>query len=80
MHSGIDYEFRTTVVDEMHETDDFEEIGKMIEGAKRYFLQCFTDRETVPFSGLSAPSKEKLEACAARISGHVESVQIRGVD
>lgn len=80
MHSGIEYEFRTTVVDELHETDDFEEIGKMIEGAKRYFLQCFADRETVPFSGLSAPSKEKLEACAARISGHVESVQIRGVD
>ena len=80
MGSGTDYEFRTTVVKEFHEQRDFEEIGKMIEGAKRYFLQCFTDRETVPFSGLSAPSKEKLEACAARISGHVESVQIRGVD
>ncbi len=80
MNAGIDYEFRTTVVDELHETDDFEEIGKMIEGAKRYFLQCFTDRETVPFSGLSAPSGEKLKACAARISGYVENVQIRGVD
>ena len=78
--SGIDYEFRTTVVDELHEVEDFEAIGKWIEGAKRYFLQCFTDRDTVPFGGLSAPSKEKLEACAAAVSGYVTDVQIRGVD
>lgn len=78
--SGIDYEFRTTVVDELHEVEDFEAIGKWIEGAKRYFLQCFTDRDTVPFGGLSAPSKEKLEACAAVAAGYVADVQIRGVD
>ena len=62
------------------EVEDFEAIGKWIEGAKRYFLQCFTDRDTVPFGGLSAPSKEKLEACAAAVSGYVTDVQIRGVD
>ena len=78
--SGIDYEFRTTVVDELHEVEDFEAIGKWIEGAKRYFLQCFTDRDTVPFGGLSAPSKEKLEACAAAAARYVTEVQIRGVD
>ena len=72
--AGIDYEFRTTVVDELHEVEDFEAIGKWIEGAKRYFLQCFTDRDTVPFGGLSAPSKEKLEACAAAVSGYVTDV------
>ena len=55
--------------------EDFDEIGKWIEGAKRYFLQCFTDRDTVPFEGLSAPSKEKLEACAAAVSRYVGRVQ-----
>ena len=78
--SGVDYEFRTTVVHEFHEDADFEEIGQMISGAKHYFLQCFTDRDTVPFEGLSAPSKEKLEACAAVVSKYVKDVQIRGVD
>ena len=78
--SGTDYEFRTTVVDELHEAADFEEIGKMIEGAERYFLQCFTDRDTVPFGGLSAPSRQKLEDCARAVSGYVRAVQIRGVD
>ena len=80
MASGIDYEFRTTVVDELHEVQDFDEIGKWIAGARRYFLQCFTDRDTVPFGGLSAPSKEKLSACAERVRAYVQDVQIRGVD
>ena len=79
-NAGIEYEFRTTVVDELHEAGDFEEIGRWIEGARHYFLQCFTDRDTVPFEGLSAPSKEKLEACAAVVSKYVKDVQIRGVD
>ena len=79
-NSGSDYEFRTTVVDQLHEAADFEEIGKWIEGAKHYFLQCFTDRDTVPYGGLSAPSKEKLKACAERAGEYVKDVQIRGVD
>ena len=40
-NSGIDYEFRTTVLKSQLKLDDFEEIGKMINGAKRYYLQKF---------------------------------------
>ena len=80
MDGGTDYEFRTTVVNELHETEDFEEIGRWIKGAKRYFLQCFADRDTVPYAGLSAPSKAKLEACAAIARRYIEDVQIRGID
>ena len=32
------------------------------------------------FEGLSAPSKEKLQACAAAVSRYVREVSIRGVD
>ena len=59
---------------------DFEGIGKWIEGAEHYFLQCVTDRDTVPFEGLSAPSKEKLEACADVVRKYVRDVQVRGVE
>ncbi|MDO4802119.1 MAG: anaerobic ribonucleoside-triphosphate reductase activating protein, partial [Prevotellaceae bacterium] len=55
MGSGIEYEFRTTVVEQLHDNDSFKGIGTLIEGADRYFLQKFTDRDTVPFEGLSAP-------------------------
>ena len=80
LSSGIDFEFRTTVVDELHEVRDFEEIGRWIRGAEKYFLQCFTDRDTVPFAGLSAPSAEKLRACRAAAEPFVKAVSIRGVD
>lgn len=80
MASGTDYEFRTTVVEELHREEDFEKIGALIKGAKRYFLQCFTDRDTVPYAGLSAPSKAKLEACAAIVRRYVDDVSIRGVE
>ena len=61
MNGDTDYEFRTTVVSELHENSDFEKIGEMIKGAKRYFLQRFTDRETVPFGNLSAPSFDEMK-------------------
>lgn len=75
-----DYEFRTTIVNELHTAKDFEAIAEWIAGAKRYFLQCFTDRDEVPFAGLSAPSKEQLETYAAIARCTIDDVQIRGVD
>ncbi len=75
-----DYEFRTTVVKEFHEASDFEEIGKLILGAKRYFLQCFTDRDSVPFEGLHAPSREELQSYAEIAHRYVPDTFIRGID
>ena len=80
MHGGIEYEFRTTVVDEFHEADDFEAIGAWIAGAQHYFLQAFTDRDSVPFGNLHAPSAEKLREYAAIARRHVPDTRLRGVD
>ena len=80
MNSGADYEFRTTVVSEFHEDSDFEEIGKRISGARRYFLQCFTDRDTVPFEGFSEPSFEALTRYADIVRKYVPCTEIRGTD
>ena len=77
---STDYEFRTTVVKEFHTEEDFEEIGKMIRGAKRYFLQKFTDRDTVPFGGLSAPEPEQMETFAAIVRRYVPDTFLRGVE
>ncbi len=41
--SGLDYEFRTTVVPGIHTEEDFEAIGKWIRGTKHYYLQPFRD-------------------------------------
>ena len=80
MTSAPDYEFRTTVVRELHEASDFHAIGKMIEGARRYFLQSFTDRDSVPFAGLSAPTPDELRAFADIARTYVPATEVRGVD
>lgn len=41
MNSNIDYEFRTTFMPYFHNIDDFTQIGLLIKGAKKYFLQKF---------------------------------------
>ena len=80
MGGDTDYEFRTTVVREFHEEDDLRQIGGMIAGAKRYFLQSFTDRDTVPFGGFSAPDRQTLEKYAAAAREYVPNTGLRGVD
>ena len=58
---NIPYEFRTTVVRELHKTDDFHNIGQRFIGARKYFLQTFKNNEDVLVRGLSSYSKEKME-------------------
>ena len=77
---SFDYEFRTTVVKELHEAADFEEIGQMIRGARHYFLQSFTDRDTVPFGGFSAHTPEDLRRFAEIVRKYADDVQLRGVE
>ena len=80
MNGSCEYEFRTTVVRELHEENDFYEIGKMIAGAPRYFLQSFTDRDEVHFEGFHAPDADDLKLYKKIVSQYVADVQIRGSD
>ena len=43
----IDHEFRTTIVRTQLEPQDFEAIGEMVDGAKRFALQYFVPGNTV---------------------------------
>jgi len=47
INSGIDYEFRTTVVKSQLSESDFIKIGEMIKGAKFYALQKFIPTKTL---------------------------------
>ena len=79
MESGVEHEFRTTVVREFHESRDFEEIGAWIRGAQRYFLQSFTGGDMVPDRTLSSPEPAKLQEFRGIISPYVKQVEIRGL-
>ena len=80
MNGKAEYEFRTTVVKEFHEAADFHAIGRLIKGADRYYLQSFTDRDTVPFGNLTSPSKPDLLEYLEIAREYVPNTLLRGVD
>lgn len=79
MVCGIDYEFRTTVVAELHSDADFEAMGRWIRGAKRWYLQNFVDSGGLVASGMSAAPKADMERWAVAARRFVENVEIRGI-
>lgn len=80
MSSGIDYEFRTTVVSGLHTVDDIREIALEIKGAKRYFIQNFVDSGNVLASGLSPLQPDELVEMKNAASEILLNVKIRGTD
>ncbi len=78
--SDISFEFRTTVVKELHEDRDFEEIGEFIKGAPRYFLQCFKDSGDIIADGMSAPSEGDMKRYLSIIKKYIPSAKLRGID
>ena len=80
MEGRTDYEFRTTTVAELHDAESFREIGAWIRGAERYFLQKFTDRDTVPFGGFHAPEDDRMREYLAVAREYVPTAALRGVE
>ncbi len=82
----LDYEFRTTVVQQLHSTASVEAMGKwvcnVLQGTKpkHWYLQSYVDRESVLTSGLSAPSKEKMVDFARVLAPYANAVNLRGID
>lgn len=80
LEDHVDYEFRTTVVKEFHELEDFKKIGAWIKGAKRYYLQNFEDHDGVIQRGLHSHNKETLIKMKDLMKQYVLEVHIRGVE
>ncbi len=80
-NSKIDYEFRTTLIKWMHTNEDVIEISKLINWAKKYFLQNFKWGSTLDedFSGTSF-SREELHDFEKVCKKYVENVYIREYD
>lgn len=84
LSDAVAYEFRTTVVAQLHDDASILEMGawlsSLLPGKKpaQLFLQKFVDRDTVIFSGLSAPDEEQMKGFVSLLAPFVEKVAIRG--
>ncbi len=75
----IPYEFRTTVVAELHEEADFRDIGLWLQGAKQYFLQGYVDSGDILTEGLHAASRTDMEHYLAIAREYIPHTQLRGI-
>ncbi len=78
-NSGIDYEFRTTVVPHLHKKQDILEIAKVLSGAKKYYLQNFRPEKNIDsnFEKIKPYSNDFLLDIVKAISPFFETCQIR---
>ena len=77
--SGVEYEFRTTVVSPLHRPEDFGELAKLVEGSPRYFLQNFVDSgDLVAGDGMKELTKEEISAALANAKKIIPQAKIRG--
>jgi pyruvate formate lyase activating enzyme len=79
--SGIDHEFRTTIVPRYHDADSIEKMAREIKGAKKWALQQFVPanadseelKEEIPYTG------DQLKEMTEKAKGMVERVVLRGI-
>lgn len=80
MAGKISYEFRTTLVRELHEQADMEAIGTWLKGAKAYYLQGFRDSGDLICPGLSGFEAQEMEAYCNILRHYIPNAQVRGVE
>lgn len=81
MQSGINYEFRTTVIKSQLSFKDFENIGRLINGAEKYYLQKFVPSKILDKELMSEKtySDAEFEHIKDILSDYVKDVFVRGL-
>ena len=77
--SGIEHEFRTTIVKSLISSQDLIKIGQTIQGAQKYYLQKFIPSKLVDPALMKnkSYSQQELEKIAKKIKQWVEICEVR---
>lgn len=79
LSGAVDFEFRTTVVKQLHTVEDIERIAKEISPAKKYFIQNFVDSGNLIGQGLCAHDEQTLKEMLAAAQKQIPGAALRGV-
>lgn len=78
--SGLEFEFRTTVVRELHTAEDIGKIAQAVGPVKHFFIQNFVDSGDILKNGYSAHNEGTLKEFLAIAKNYSPNAQLRGVD
>ena len=85
LSDAVDYEFRTTVIRELHQKEDLLALAKWIVGARRYFLQEFVDTGNLiqdvqaQYGGAAFPGEDSGEDKALRCFHAYSEAEMRAL-
>ncbi len=79
IHSGIPFEFRTTLVKSVHTEDDIRSIGRWIGGDHPYFLQNFVDSGDLIDPASVGFTPDEMAQLAAVARKYLPHAQVRGL-
>lgn len=79
INKAPDYEFRTTVVRELHDKSDLENIAKKLANAKKYFIQKYVDSGDILASGYSAYEDSEMLQMLEAVRAVLPVAALRGV-
>jgi pyruvate formate lyase activating enzyme len=79
--SGIDYEFRTTVVPRLIKKEDIKKIGQWLKGSKKYCIQQFRPDKTLDksFENEKPYTPDELKQLAKEVKPYFKEVCVRGI-
>ena len=79
-NSGINFEFRTTLVSKFHTLEDIEKIGKWLKGSPTFYLQKFEDKGGCIQDGLKEVPKEEALKMQTILKQYINSVELRNYE
>lgn len=83
MEGRVEYEFRTTVVRELHMLEDMVKIGEWIRGCRAYFLQKFQNQGNNICEGYHTPDEgtlREMHHILSQMTRMEGRVYLRGID
>ena len=77
-NSGVEYEFRTTLIKEFHTKEDMYEMGKLLEGHPNLYLQKFQISDGVINKNLHPVDEDLANSFVDILSQYIDNVELRG--
>lgn len=79
MADVVPYEFRTTMVRELHTAEDMLALAQWIQGSEKYYIQSFVHSDDVLAKDLSGYSEKELRNLLQSILPFLPSAELRGI-
>ena len=78
MNSNLGYEFRTTLVKELHNEESIKNIASLIKGANKYYLQKFILRDSCLNQSFTEVDIDTANFYKSILEKEIKNVYLRG--